>query len=77
MLAGDKFLPEMHSTQPRSAASTTGITYSAQAFFQHDMAYSDFNVYLPELRLIKNCVIKCLVLLKAQNKMDTKSILLK
>ena len=42
MLIGDKFMPEMHLTEPGSAASTPGIVYSAQAFFQHDMAYSDF-----------------------------------
>ena len=35
-------MSEMHLTQPGSAASTPGIAQSAQAFFQNDMAYSDF-----------------------------------
>ena len=52
LLAGDKFMPEMHLTEPKFTYSTCGPfkIYSRyiyqneldKACFQHDMAYRDF-----------------------------------
>ena len=82
LLAGDKYMPEMHLWQPGFTYSACGpftkIKERIQKFketgdsqfiyqnelekpcFQHDMAYEEFKYY----------VIKHLILLKIQNKLD-------
>ena len=48
-----------------------------KACFQHDMAYGNFKDLLEEQLLIKYYVIKHLILLKFQNIVDVKEVLLR
>ena len=48
-----------------------------KACFQHDMAYGNFKDLLEEQLLIKYHVIKHLILLKFQNIVDVKEVLLR
>ena len=48
-----------------------------KACFQHDMAYGNFKDLLEEQLLIKYYVIKHLILLKSQNIVDVKEVLLR
>ena len=47
-----------------------------KAYFQHDMAYGDFKDLPEELLVIKYYTINLLMLLKFQNMMNIKEILL-
>ena len=47
-----------------------------KVYFQHDMAYGDLGIYLEEQCPMKYYVIKYLTLLKIQNMMNIKNVLL-
>ena len=42
LLAGDKFMLELHLRQPRFTYSACGLLTKNKACFQHDMTYRDF-----------------------------------
>ena len=84
LLAGDKCMPEKHLRQP-------GFTYSAcgpftknkeriqkleEHVFNRTWLMEILMIQLEEQLLLKYCVIKHLILLKIQNEMDIKEVLL-